>query len=430
MLSENIKSKLLKEFKVLKGFKNPRVSKEIDAVVVLTGDSTDPLTEDGSFDTQKRLKTGLRIYRRIEKLGGRPTLILTGTKPQNEIMLEIVKKNKIDRVIKLPNIPRPPLASTLIQIKQLKKLKNKNMMIVTHAVHGPRTYRYVLKHLSSKSKFALFLIDREAMKTSQIKSETERIYAYSKKGDLDLYVKGKTIAIIQARMSSTRLPGKVLMKIKGKPMLWYVVSRMKKANLIDEIIVATSKSRLDGAIVNFCEVNRIKCFRGSLQNVLARYYKCAKENNADIVVRITSDCPLIDGKLIDEGIVRFKSTRPDYLSNTIERTFPRGFDFEIFTFAALERAFLNAKDKIEKEHVTPYIWKRPRLFRLKQFNLDSDKSFYRLTVDTEEDYQVVKLMIGKYNADQKSCLAISRILDAHPRISMINRDVEQKALEK
>src|SRR3989344_6691024 len=306
MLSENIKSKLLKEFKVLKGFKNPRVSKEIDAVVVLTVDSTDPLTEDGSFDTQKRLKTGLRIYRRIEKLGGRPTLILTGTKPQNEIMLEIVKKNKIDRVIKLPNIPRPPLASTLIQIKQLKKLKNKNMMIVTHAVHGPRTYRYVLKHLSSKSKFALFLIDREAMKTSQIKSETERIYAYSKKGDLDLYVKGKTI----------------------------------------------------------------------------------------------------------------------------ERTFPRGFDFEIFTFAALERAFLNAKDKIEKEHVTPYIWKRPRLFRLKQFNLDSDTSFYRLTVDTEEDYQVVKLMIGKYNADQKSCLAISRILDAHPRISMINRDVEQKALEK
>src|SRR3989344_9493082 len=152
----------------------------------------------------------------------------------------------------------------------------------------------------------------------------------------------KIVAIIQARMTSTRFPGKVLKAIADKSMLWYVVNRTRAAKKTDEVVVASSTDSSDDLIENFCKRNRIKYFRGDLDNVLKRYYETAKKFNATVVVRITSDCPLIDGRLIDEGINQFLENGYDYLSNLVERTFPRGFDFEIITFKALEKVYNNA----------------------------------------------------------------------------------------
>jgi len=235
------------------------------------------------------------------------------------------------------------------------------------------------------------------------------------------------VAIIQARMSSTRFPGKVLKKIGGKPMLWYVVSRTRTAKKIRDVVVATSIDPLDDLIENFCKSNKIKYFRGDLDNVLKRYYDTAKKFNADVIVRVTSDCPLIDGKLIDEGLKEFIGGDYDYLSSTVERTFPRGFDFEILKFSALENAYKNAAEEPEKEHVTPYIWRNhPEQFKICKITRPVDKSGFRVTVDTPEDLNVIKILIAKYGADKKTVDEIIEILDNHPEISQLNAHIEQK----
>ena len=237
----------------------------------------------------------------------------------------------------------------------------------------------------------------------------------------------KIVAMIQARMTSTRFPGKVLKTIAGKPMLWYVVNRVRTAKKIGDVVVATSTDPSDDFIEDYCKSNKIKYFRGDLDNVLKRYYETAKKFNADAIVRITSDCPLIDGKLIDEGIKEFMRSDCDYLSNTVKRTFPRGFDFEIFTFDALNAAFKNATKEPEREHVTPYIWRNhPEDFKIKYFKREIDKSHFRITVDTPEDFELVKILVEKYRTDIKSADDIIEILDDHPEISQLNAHIEQK----
>ncbi len=245
----------------------------------------------------------------------------------------------------------------------------------------------------------------------------------------------KILAIIQARMGSTRLPGKVMLKLQDKTVLEHVIIRLKQAKLIDEIIVATTTNSSDDPIIE--EMNRlnIKTFRGSEENVLSRYYYAAKENEADVIIRITSDCPLIDPKVIDEMINEYKeliqSDSVDYLSNTIERTYPRGLDAEIMSFKVLEETFLNAKEDFEKEHVTPYIYQNPDKFKRVDFLNDIDYSEHRWTLDTPEDLELItqiynEIYKGEHNFYLKD---IIKLFNEKPELIEINKEIIQKELK-
>ena len=205
----------------------------------------------------------------------------------------------------------------------------------------------------------------------------------------------KIVAIIQARMGSTRLPGKVLMDVNDIPLLEIMLSRVTKSKLLDQVIIATSNHSNDNQIEEFCKKNNYECFRGSENDVLSRYYKCAKQNNADVVVWLTADCPLIDPKIIDSVINYFWEKGVDYAGNTVPpetSTFPDGSDVEVFTIKSLEKAYKEAKDPKDREHVTFYLWKYNHGFTTAQFSQSNDWSKYRFTVDYPEDFEFVKLV--------------------------------------
>lgn len=234
----------------------------------------------------------------------------------------------------------------------------------------------------------------------------------------------KVALITQARMTSSRFPGKVLKAIKGKTLLQYHIERAQQSGL--PVIVATSNEYSDDVVAHFCTDKNIPFFRGSLKNVLERYYQCAKTFHLDQIIRITSDCPLIDGNLVIKGYHKFLKSNCDYLSNTVSKTFPVGFDFEIFTFQTLKKAYENAFKEYEKEHVTPYIWKsHPEKFRIQSFRQNQDKSSYRLTVDMPEDFKLIKILIETYRADQKNYKEIIEILEIHPQLVDINKHIKQ-----
>ena len=169
------------------------------------------------------------------------------------------------------------------------------------------------------------------------------------------------VAIIQARMSSSRLPGKVLLPLVEKPVLAHVIERLSYSRLIEKIVVATSVDSSDDPIANFCRENHVLCFRGSLEDVLDRYYRAAIENHADSVVRITADCPVIDPVVVDAVITGFLSGNYDLFG--LDGEFPDGLDCTVFSLSALKKARLNAKLKSEREHVGPYIENSPHLFQ-------------------------------------------------------------------
>lgn len=198
--------------------------------------------------------------------------------------------------------------------------------------------------------------------------------------------------IIQARVSSSRLPAKVLLNTCGKPLLMHLIDRIKKSKKITKIIVATSKEIEDDLIYFLCKKNKIDVFRGSLTNLLSRYYFCAKRFKSDIIVRITSDCPLMDFNLIDKMITAYINRPVDYLSNIHPPTYPDGFDIEIFSFKTLKKIKRFAKKNYETEHVTPYLWDNPHLFKLMNYSEFKDDSLYRkyrLTLDYKEDFYVI-----------------------------------------
>ena len=208
----------------------------------------------------------------------------------------------------------------------------------------------------------------------------------------------KIVCIIQARISSSRLPAKILLPGYDKPLLLHLIERLEKSKLINDVVVATSNNPLDDLIFDLCTLKKVKVFRGNLNNLLDRYYKCAKIYKADHVVRITSDCPLIDPKIIDKMIKKYLSLKNiDFLSNTHPPTFPDGFDIEIFKFSALQKAYRNAKKSYEKEHVTPFIWDNPKNFRLFNYSLKNDNLYkqYRLTLDYKEDFFVIWSIFNK-----------------------------------
>jgi len=204
----------------------------------------------------------------------------------------------------------------------------------------------------------------------------------------------KVVCIVQARLGSTRFPNKVLKKIGNKTIIEILLSRIKKSKYLDQIVLATSNTSLDIKLANFITRLGFEVFKGSHKNVLKRYYLAAKKYEADIIVRITGDCPLVDSNLIDQMIKKFKEKNYDYISNTLIPTYPDGLDIEVFSFNALNKTFLNSKTQIQKEHVTPYMYQSGKLKILNQKNR-IDYSKFRLTIDEIRDYQVLK-KIFKY----------------------------------
>lgn len=242
-------------------------------------------------------------------------------------------------------------------------------------------------------------------------------------------------AVIQARTSSTRLPGKVLKKLpcgSGVTVLEQVVRRIKKSKELDSIIIATTDERSDDKIVVIAKKERVGCFRGSRDDVLSRYYLTAKKYNLDIIVRITSDCPCIDSGIIDSIIERHKKSMADYTSNTIERTYPRGLDVEVFNFSALEEAYKKAYKNYQREHVAPYIYTNRRLFKIVQ--VKAPAPLYgpdiRITLDTEEDYSLLCIIFDYLYSKNRHFTAgdLIRLFNKKPWLKMINKKVQQKKL--
>lgn len=244
----------------------------------------------------------------------------------------------------------------------------------------------------------------------------------------------KVVCLVQARVGSTRLPGKILKEICGKTILHHEIDRLKKCKEIDEIVIATTDKEDDDKIVNEAKKLSVKYFRGSENDVLSRFYYAAKENNADIIVRVTSDCPCIDFEILDKMLIyfkdKYKEKQIDYLSNTINRTYPRGYDIEIFTFSALEKSYINAKKEYEREHVTPYIYDKTNNFLKLSFENKEDYSEYRVTLDTIEDFIVIKNIFENlyYKNPYFKLNDVVQYLNNNLHIVDINKHIEQKKL--
>ncbi len=241
----------------------------------------------------------------------------------------------------------------------------------------------------------------------------------------------RVVAIIQARMGSTRLPGKVLLDLAGEPMLARDMNRLSRAETLDDVVIATTVESADDAIVNLCQERDWPYFRGSEEDVLDRYYRAAQEYQADAVVRVTSDCPLIEPQVVDRVVREFLERQPevDYAANTLPpRTFPRGLDTEVMRFDALERAWREDENPAWREHVTPYIRRHPDRFQSYGVSNDEDLSHMRWTVDTPEDLAFVRRIYEHFGHDRFSWRKVLTLLEAHPEWLDINRDVQQKTV--
>lgn len=235
---------------------------------------------------------------------------------------------------------------------------------------------------------------------------------------------------VQARMASTRLPGKVLKPVLGKPLLQYLWERVQRVQKAAAAVILTTTNPLDDQIIAFCKQHSIPFFRGPEEDVLARYAYAAKERHPDAIVRITADCPCIDPALIDHVIDAYVKEYPayDYVSNTLKRTYPRGMDVEVFSIEALTKAFNEAQTQAELEHVTPYIYQHPEQFRMKNIVSPVPLEGYRWTVDTPEDFELISRIITELypRNPQFSLQDILDLLSEHPQWNAINAHVKQK----
>lgn len=237
-----------------------------------------------------------------------------------------------------------------------------------------------------------------------------------------------TVAIIQARMGSTRLPGKVLADIGGKPMLQRVIERVKAAQSVDQVVVATTSAKEDDVLAEYVR-NEAGCdvFRGSADDVLARFYLCAKLYRAEIVIRATADDPLKDPQIIDKAASQLiADPKLDYCSNTIDPSYPEGLDIEAIRFSALERAHLEAKLASEREHVTPYVWKNTDSFNALNFKYERDLKDWRWTVDRPEDLEFMRQVFQAFR--DRPLVPFQDVidwLDANPRIRLINSGIHR-----
>ena len=234
--------------------------------------------------------------------------------------------------------------------------------------------------------------------------------------------------ISQARMTSTRLPGKVLKTIQGKTLLQYHLDRLQNSQL--PVVVATTINKTDQPIVDLCHPG-IPVFRGSEDDVLSRYWQAANEHQFDIIIRATSDCPLIDGKMIAHAVQKYQDLNIPwlYMSNSLNKTYPRGFDFEIFSFAMLNEAHHQARAGYEREHVTPYFYQNKHgKTQTHSLTRAKNMSSFRLTVDEPDDFKMIERLILDYQCDQKSADEICDVLEKNPALKNINAHIEQKKL--
>ena len=234
------------------------------------------------------------------------------------------------------------------------------------------------------------------------------------------------VAIVQARMGSSRLPGKVLKPVLGKPLLWHLVRRLQHSKLIDKIGIATTNNKNNEPIIRLAQEMGLALFRGSEEDVLDRFYKAARQFGASVIVHITSDCPLVDYEVADRVIGYYLENEGkfDYVSNMHPQTFPDGLDVSVYSFAALEKAWREATKPFQREHVTPYIWDQPEIFRIGNVENDVDLSGReRWTLDYEEDYEFIKAIYENLYKEGEVFLMrdILRFLDAHPEIREINK---------
>ena len=276
-------------------------------------------------------------------------------------------------------------------------------------------------------------------------------------------MKPRAIAIIQARMSSTRLPGKVLREIAGEPMLARVIERAKRAKLVDEVVLATTTDPSDDPFAEFCAERGYNVTRGSLNDVLDRYYQAAKEYDAEVIVRLTADCPVLDAEVVDQTVKQLVESREwrigdrtsgiseqgfDFVANRLPppmgRSFPIGLDTEVCTFAALKRAWKEANQKYQREHVMPYLYENTNLKTFQHSNLQtgvSPKGFkialynhipnygsLRWTVDTPEDLEFIRQVFARFNHDDFGWQDILALLEREPALAKINADVHHKTL--
>ncbi|MBN1384684.1 MAG: glycosyltransferase family protein [Elusimicrobia bacterium] len=239
--------------------------------------------------------------------------------------------------------------------------------------------------------------------------------------------------IIQARMSSSRLPGKILKNLpynSGITVLGQVIRRLRCSKEIDDIIIATTIEKEDNRVVDIARKENVKYFRGSKEDVLSRYFFAAEENGADIIVRVTSDCPVIDPEIVDLAIEKHIKARADYTSNFLKRTYPHGLDVEVFKFDTLKKTYKNACRDYEKEHVTPYIFNRPSTFKISQV-VAPDELYapdIRVTLDTEEDYALL-CAVFDYLYDRNkyfNAYDVINIFKQKPWLKLINKKIVQK----
>ena len=239
------------------------------------------------------------------------------------------------------------------------------------------------------------------------------------------------VVIIQARMGSTRLPGKILKDICGQPMLVRVINRVRRATLLNQVIVATSTEAADDTVADLCAAHSVEVFRGSELDVLDRYYQAARSRGAEGVVRITSDCPLIDPDVMDRVIRVFLDSRPDYATIGLVRTYPRGLDPEVMSIDALERAWREATEPYQRMHVTPYLYQNPTEFKCVNVANDEDYSSYRWTVDTAEDLALVRAIYDRLGpSDGFGWRDVLALVQREPALVEMNRGILQKPLKE
>lgn len=242
------------------------------------------------------------------------------------------------------------------------------------------------------------------------------------------------IGIIQARMGSSRLPGKVLMDLEGEPVIARTYDRAARAKMLDRVLIATSTMEEDNPIAEFCERHSVPCYRGHGTDVLDRMYHAAKDNNAQIVVRITGDCPLIDPDVIDRCVQVFLQAQPpvDFVANRLpgHRTYPVGLDTEVCSFDALARAWSKADRAYQREHVMPFIYETPGRFRILCVDAHADYSHLRWTLDTEEDLILLREVYRRFEGrDTFSWVDVLALFEREPELSRLNAGVSQRSYQ-
>lgn len=245
-------------------------------------------------------------------------------------------------------------------------------------------------------------------------------------------MKKRVVAIIQARVGSTRLPGKIFKIVSGKPMLEHMINRALYSKMLDDIVLAIPDSYLNDELAEFAGDFNINCFRGNEDDVLSRYYNAASKFKGEVVVRLTSDCPLIDSEIIDSTVRTHLDGKCDYTYKGPNSGFPRGVDTEVFNFETLEKVYKEAKLKYEREHVTPYIYTHPEIFKINLIKAEERYNYpqLRLTVDTEEDLTLIRTIYENlYPTKQNFCLLdIINFLAERPDLVIINAYIKQKKL--